>query len=420
MEEKLEKVVEQTTTNNQQDPGDENVVKVDESKFESAGDDSITKIDLSKPPKPVEDEVKEDNTNNEGVAPKSEDADTPKEQEEVQPEAEAQEESVLEEVKESTSEDKETKEDVVLEEITDEKVKEEVEEVKEEVKEAIAEAEKTGKPLPENIQKLIDFMEETGGDLEDYVRLNQDYSKFDDMSLLREYYKQTKSHLNDDEISFLMEDQFSYDEEVDEERDIRRKKLALKEQVANAKSHLDGQKSKYYEDIKAGSKLTTEQQKAVDFFNRYNKESEATQKTAKKNSDIFTQKTNQVFNDKFKGFEYNVGDKKYRFNVNNAEEVKNTQSDINNFTKKFLDKNSTLSDAKGYHKSLFTAMNADAVAKHFYEQGKADAMKDSVAKSKNVDMNPRQSHGEIKAGGLKFKVLGDDANDFKFKIKNRK
>ena len=211
MEEKLEKVVEQTTTNNQQDPGDENVVKVDESKFESAGDDSITKIDLSKPPKPVEDEVKEDNTNNEGVAPKSEDADTPKEQEEVQPEAEAQEESVLEEVKESTSEDKETKEDVVLEEITDEKVKEEVEEVKEEVKEAIAEAEKTGKPLPENMQKLMDFMEETGGDLEDYVRLNQDYSKLDDMSLLREYYRQTKSHLNDDEISFLMEDSFSYD-----------------------------------------------------------------------------------------------------------------------------------------------------------------------------------------------------------------
>ena len=217
-----------------------------------------------------------------------------------------------------------------------------------------------------------------------------------------------------------MEDSFSYDEEEDEEIDIRRKKLALKEQVSSAKSHLDGQKSKYYEDIKAGSKLTKEQQKAVDFFNRYNKESEANEKTVKKNSEVFTQKTNQVFNDKFKGFEYNVGDKKYSFNVNNAEEVKNTQSDINNFTKKFLDKNSTLSDAKGYHKSLFTAMNADAVAKHFYEQGKADAMKDSVAKAKNVNMNPRQSHGKIEAGGVKFKVLGDDANDFKFKIKNKK
>ena len=391
MEEKNENVVEETTQDNV------TKVKVEEPKQE----DNVTKVNLDKPPKPVEDEVKEDNTNDEGVAPKSEDADTPKEQEEVQPEAEAQEAPVLEEITEDSTE-------------------EEVVEAEEKVEEAIAEAEATGKPLPENIQKLVDFMEETGGDINDYVRLNQDYSKFDDMSLLREYYKQTKSHLNDDEISFLMEDQFSYDEEVDEERDIRRKKLALKEQVASAKSHLDGQKSKYYEEIKAGSKLTPEQQKAWDFFNRYNKESEVTQKTAKKNSDIFTQKTNQVFNDKFKGFEYNVGDKKYRFNVNNAEEVKNTQSDISNFTKKFLDKNSTLSDAKGYHKSLFTAMNADAVAKHFYEQGKADAMKDSVAKAKNVNMNPRQSHGQIEAGGIKVKVLGDNSSDFKFKIKNNK
>ena len=399
MEENVENVVEETTQQNQQDPGDENVVKVDESKFESAGDDSIYKVDLSKPPTPKEEEneTKEDNADDSGVVAESENAEPTEKQEEVQPEAEAQEPPALEEITE-----------------------EEVEEVEEQIEEAIAEAEATGKPLPENIQKLMDFMEETGGDLNDYVKLNQDYSKLDDQNLLREYYKQTKPHLDDKEINFLMEDSFSYDEEVDEERDIRRKKLALKEQVASAKSHLDGQKSKYYEEIKAGSKLTTEQQKAVDFFNRYNKESEATQKTVKKNSEIFTQKTNQVFNNKFKGFEYNVGDKKYRFNVNNAEEVKNTQSDISNFTKKFLDKNSALTDAKGYHKSLYTAMNADAVAKHFYEQGKADAMKNSIAKAKNVNMNPRQAHGAIEAGGIKVKVLGDTSSDFKFKIKNNK
>jgi hypothetical protein len=401
MEEKLEEVVEQATQENQQDPGDENVVKVDESKFESANDDSVIKVDLNKPPKPEEkNETKKDNADDSGVVTESENAEPTQEQEKVQPEAEAQETPVLEE-------------------ITEEATEEEVTEVEEQVEEAIAEAEATGKPIPENIQKLMDFMEETGGDINDYVKLNQDYSKLDDQNLLYEYYRQTKPHLNNEEINFLMEDSFSYDEEVDEERDVRRKKLALKEQVANARAHLDGQKSKYYEDIKAGSKLTSEQQKAVDFFNRYNKESEATQKTVKKNSDIFTQKTNQVFNDKFKGFEYNVGDKKYRFNVNNAEEIKNTQSDISNFTKKFLDKNSTLIDAKGYHKSLYTAMNADAVAKHFYEQGKADAMKNSIAKSKNVDMNPRQSHGKIEAGGTKFKVLGDNAADFKFKIKNK-
>ena len=262
-------------------------------------------------------------------------------------------------------------------------------------------------------------MEETGGDLNDYVKLNQDYSKLEDQDLLFEHYRQTKPHLNTEEINFLMEDNFSYDEDVDDERDIRRKKLALKEQVANAKTHLEENKSKYYEDIKAGSKLTQEQQKAMDFFNRYNKESEENQKTADTATSTFLQKTDKVFNDKFKGFEYNVGDKKFRFNVKDANEIKETQSDINNFVKKFLNKKNLMEDAKGYHKSLYTAMNADAVANHFYEQGKADAMKDSVAKAKNVNMNPRQAHGEIEAGGIKVRVLGEDSSDFKFKIKQK-
>ena len=409
MEEKLEEVVEETTQNNQQDPGDENVVKVDESKFESAGDDNVVKVDLSKPPKPIEEneEPKEENkaeadtTDDSGVVAEPENAESTQEQEEVQPEAETQEAPALEEITEDSTE-------------------EEITEVEEQVEEAIAEAEATGKPIPENIQKLIDFMDETGGDLSDYVKLNQDYSNMDNQDLLYEYYKQTKPHLNAEEINFLMEDEFSYDEEADDERDIRRKKLALKEQVANAKSHLDGQKSKYYEEIKAGSKLTPEQQKAMDFFNRYNKESEETKKIAESSKSNFLNKTNKVFNDKFKGFEYNVGDKKYRFNVNNANEVKEAQSDINNFVKKFLNEKNEMSDATGYHKSLYTAMNADAIAKHFYEQGKADAMKDSVAKAKNVDMNPRQSHGAIEAGGMKVKILGDNSSDFKFKINKNK
>ena len=374
-------------------------------------DDNIIRVDLTKPPKTKEDAVPEQSTNEVPVRDESETS-----------------KKVLEENVETTDE-KPTGEEVsntvqdeapVIEEITEEEVEQKTEELVEETKEAIVEAQETGKELPENIQKLMDFMEETGGTVEDYVRLNQDYSSYDDNTVLREYYKQTKKHLNDEEISFLMEDSFSYNEEEDDERDIKRKKLALKEQVASARAYLDGQKSKYYKEIKAGSRLTPEQQKAWDFFNRYNKESEANEKIVKKNSDIFTQKTNQVFNDKFKGFEYNVGDKRYRFNVNNADEIKTTQSDISNFTKKFLDKNSALKDATGYHKSLFTAMNADAIAKHFYEQGKADAMKDSIAKSKNVDMSPRQAFNEVETGGIKVRVLGDNSSDFKFKIKNNK
>ena len=314
---------------------------------------------------------------------------------------------------------KEEEQTSVVEEITNEEVEEQTEELQEQVEEAVQEAQDTSEPLPENIQKVVDFMNETGGSLEEYVRLNQDYSKKDDKSLLKEYYKQTKPHLNDDEIGFLMEDNFEYDEEIDEERDIKRKKLALKEQVASAKSHLDGLKSKYYEEIKAGSRLAPEQKKAIDFFNRYNQEAETTQKVVQEQQTNFLNKTNEVFNDKFKGFEYNIGEKKFRFNVKDSDKIKNDQSDINNFIKKFLDKNENMKDATGYHKSLFTANNPDAVAKHFYEQGKADAIKDSIAKSKNINMDPREAQSNvIPTSGWSVKAIpGDTVSDFKIKIR---
>ena len=366
--------------------------------------DDIIKVDLSKP----KEEEKVENVVEE-QEPVAEEPTTSEAVGEQNPESEPEQKS-----EEQVSEDEQ---DSVLSEVTEEEVQEQTEELTDKVEEAVKEQEQTGVDLPENIQKVVDFMNETGGDLQDYVKLNQDYSKLNDNFLLAEYYRQTKPHLSQDEISFLMEDTFSYDEEVDEERDIKRKKLALKEQVANARVHLDGLKSKYYEEIKMGSKLAPEQQKAVDFFNRYNQETEESNKLAEKQKSIFLNKTNQVFNDQFKGFDYDVGDKKYRFNVKESDKVKETQSDINNFVKKFLNKNNEVEDAKGYHKSLFTAMNPDAVAKHFYDQGKADAIKDSVTKSKNISMDSRQLHGNMEAGGVKVKVLGDDANSFKFKIK---
>ena len=397
MEQELEKV--------------EETKQVEETKFMSEDDDNVIKVDLSKPP---QEKTEEKDATTEQSTDEVPIRDESKVSEEVR------KENVEAEVEKPAGKEGIQDDQPVIEEITNEEVEEKVEELTEEVEEAVAKAEETGKPLPENIQKLVDFMEETGGSLEDYVRLNQDYTDMDNLTVLQEYYKITKPHLTAEERGFLMEENFSYDEEADDEKDIRKKKIALKEQVAEAKAYLDRQKSKYYEEIKAGSKLTKEQQKAVDFFNRYNKESEETQKATEAAKSFFTKETDKVFNDNFKGFEYNVGDKKYRFNVKNANEVKSKQSDINNFVKKFLNKDGLMSDAKGYHKSIYTAMNADAVAKHFYEQGKADAMKDSVAKSKNVDMTPRQDHKNFEAGGLKFRVLGDDSSDFKFKIKKRK
>ena len=370
--------------------------ELDLEKFESKDDPDVIKVDLSNP---TTNEAKEDDADDSGVVRSDENTESAQSEDKVQSEGEAQEEQS------------------VLEEITDEETV-----TKEEVMEALDDAEETGKPLPENIQKLMDFMEETGGDLEDYVKLNRDTSSINDQEALREYYKRTKPHLTTDEIDFLIEDRFSFDEEYDDEKDIKRKKLALKEQVAEAKTYLDGQKSKYYEEIKAGSKLTDEQQKAIDFFNRYNKESEQTNKAVKQSSDIFEKKTNNLFNDKFKGFEYSVGDKKYRFNVNDVNGVKAKQSDINNLMAKFVDENKQLSDAKGYHKALYTAMNADSIAQHFYEQGKADAIKSQIAKDKNINLEPRQTHGETNVGGVKYRVLGDSTSDIKnrsFKIRKK-
>ena len=355
--------------------------------------DNITRVNIDKPP------VKE-------------------EKEEVKQE----EEIVVVNEEPKQEEVKETPEEVqpIVEEVTDEQVQE----VEQEVEQAIVEAEQTGKPLPEKIEKLISFMEETGGDLVDYVNLNRDIKNMDDADVLDEYYRTTKPHLTPEERNFILEERFNYDTEVDDEKDIKKKKIALKEQVAEARAYLDGQKSKYYENIKAGSKLTSEQQKAIDFFNRYNKDSEKQKKLTEKSKRTFLNKTKTLFNENFKGFDYKVGDKKFRFNVKDVDKVRETQSDINNFINKFVDEdNVTISDAAGYHKSLYTAMNADNIAKHFYEQGRADAIKEKIAKDKNIDLSPRTTHGETNVGGIKYKVLGQSASDIKnrsFKIRKRK
>ena len=270
--------------------------------------------------------------------------------------------------------------------------------------------------LPENIEKVVDFMKETGGTLEDYVRLNADYSNVDNDTLLREYYKQTKSHLDSEEVNFLMEDNFKYDEELDEARDIRKKKLAYKEEVAKAKNHLEGLKGKYYEEIKLRPGTTQEQQKAVDFFNRYNEE----QNTAQQQHETFKSNTKDYFNNEFKGFEFSVGEKKFRYGVKNVNDVVDSQSNINNTIGKLLDKKGNVADVKGYHKAMYAADHADTIAQHFYEQGKSDAIRDIAAKSNNVDTNPRSRAPEdVFVGGFKVKaVSGIDSS--KLTIKKRK
>ena len=408
---KKEEVIEEIADPKEEQPIAEEQKVEETSNPNEVKDDGTIKVDLDKwakinSDKKEKDVAKVDLSKKEEEQPKEEVKEEVKEEIKEEPVEEVKEEEKTEEVVEETP---------AVEEITEIEVEEKVEELQEEVEEAVAEAQETGEPLPENIQKVVEFINETGGTLNDYVRLNQDYTSMTDTELLSEYFKQTKPHLNDEERLFVMEDLYSYNEEEDDPKDIKRKKLALKEQVANAKSHLDGQKSKYYAEVKAGSRLSPEQQKAVDFFNRYNENA----KVVEKNKSVFEKKTNDVFNNEFKGFEYRVGEKRFRLNINEADKVKNNQMNIENFVSRFTNKETQqVEDAKGYHKSLFTAMNPDLVANHFYQQGKADAIKESMAKAKNVDMSARQTNTNvIQSGGMSVRAIsGDSSNDFKVKI----
>jgi hypothetical protein len=366
-------------------------------------DEGVIKVNLDELSKPEEDAVPEQETNA---------SDVPVEQPENPPSSER----VVEEVREPIQNEEQPvqAEESVIEEITDQ-----VEELTEQVEQAIVEAD-AGIELPENIQKVVEFMDETGGSLEDYVKLNTDYASLNETQLLREYYENTKPYLDKEDIDVLMED-FSYDEDLDEEKDVRKAKLAYKEEVAKAKSHLEGLKTKYYKEVKAGSKLNPEQSKAVEFFNRYKKDNEEATKIAAQQQSTFNAKTEKLFSNDFKGFDFSVGEKKFRFKVNNADKVKESQSDITNFVKKFLNDKNEMNDAAGYHKSLFTAMNPDAIANHFYQQGKTDAIKETMAKAKNIDMDPRGTHETVKASnGWTVKSVSGGQSSSKLKIRRKK
>ena len=362
--------------------------------------DETFKVDLNK--KEEEDAVEEQKTDEVSVRDGSEVSE------------EVPQENKQEEIEEPSGESKEKEEEVItISEITEEEQQTE-EPVVEQTTEPVVEQ----RQLPENIEKLVKFMEDTGGTVEDYVRLNADYSNVDDNTLIREYYKQTKPHLNMEEVNFLLEDSFSYDEEVDEERDIKKKKLAFKEEIAKARKFLEDTKSKYYDEIKLRPGVTQEQQKAMDFFNRYNEE----QKMVKSNHDRFKLNTKNYFNQDFKGFDFSVGEKKFRYGVSNTEKVADAQSDLTNFVGKFLNEKGEVKDYASYHKAIYAAENVDTIAGHFYEQGKADAIKDMTAKSKNISNEPRTtSTGDVYINGLKVKAIdGVDSSKLKLRIKNNK
>ena len=370
-------------------------------------DTSITKVDLTKP---QQDAVQEQSTDESVLGSKEPEVglqEVGEGNKEPEVAAEQEEEQVIQLITDDNEEElrlqsqQETNETTSIE-------SEKADDVREEKVE-----------LPENIQKLVDFMNETGGTLEDYVRLNADYSNVDETALLREYYKQTKSHLDNEEIDFLIDDNFAYDEDMDDERDIKRKKLAYKEELRKAKDFLNTLKDKYYAEVKLGSRLAPEQQKAVEFFNRYNKEQSEIQAVQEKQVTHFKTQTEKLFSEEFKGFDFKVGENKYRYNVKDVGTVKETQTNLNNLLNKFIGEDGLVKDVSGYHKAIFAANNADSIATHFYEQGRADAIRNLSKESKNINMDPRQAgKGVIDAGGVKVRAIsGDDGSKLRIKLK---
>jgi len=402
--EKQEDVIQEVETQKVEAPVEEQKQEAPKPKAKMLDNETGTfKIKLKKKNEPVQEQSTDEvSVRDESDAGKEVSKENKKEQAEKPAEkSEEKEEVILQEVsQEQLAEEEKQQKDLVVEEPTPE-AKQEPQEV-----------------VPENLKELVRFMEDTGGSLEDYTRLNADYSNIEGNTLLREYYKNTKPHLDMEEINFLIEDNFQFDEEIDEPRNIKKKKLAFKEEIVKARKHLTGLKDQYYREVKLGSKLTSEQKEAVDFYNKYKQEQTTNSEIQKQQLERFQKSTNSVFDNNFKGFDFNVGEKTYRYNIKDVQGVKQYQSDMSNFVREYLDDKNMMSDAKGYHKALYAGKNIDKIVKHFYDQGKADAIKETSMSAKNIDMSPRTAAPVIDAGGRKFKILsGDDSSSLKFKIR---
>ncbi len=370
------------------------------------GAESIAKVDLRNP-------KKEENPTEQNLESKGKEApieEVKQEEPEVQKNKPKEKEAVIEEVIEEVKEEpkSEIESDTKLEsnQKQDQLVKDE---------------KQPEMNIPEGILELVDFMNDTGGSMEDYIRLSKNYNKLDDTDLIKEFYKITKPHLDQSEIDFMIQDNFKYDNEIEEEVEIKRKQLAYKEELARAKTYLESQKEKYYKEVKPTSNLSKQQQRAIDFFNNHNNEQERLVQLQEKAANDYRSKTEQVFNDEFKGFDFNVDDKKFRLKID-ANNAKSTQLDVNNVLGSYLNDDKSLKDGYGFHRALFAAGNADKIANHFYQLGKTEAIKEISAESKNINMDPRQtSTGYVESGGVKVRAIGgDDSSKLRIKLRDKK
>ena len=275
------------------------------------------------------------------------------------------------------------------------------------VDELFAEKE-ANEPLPEDVSAYLKYKKETGRGIEDFYRLQKDYTDMDENSVLANYYASTEEGLDEIDIQDIIEDKFDFDEEIDDPKDIKKIKLAKKRELAKAKKFLNEQKDKYKVPLESsGDGLSADQQENLNAYKSYIDESKSIKEQTTKRYDYFLNKTNEVFNNDFKGFDFKVGENNLTFKPGTADELKNVQKDVTNFINKYMDDKGLIADAKGYHKALSVAMNPDKFAQFFYDQGVSNAVDNVSRKSKNINMDMRQAPQSVSKDGMKIRPVGN-------------
>jgi len=275
--------------------------------------------------------------------------------------------------------------------------------------------------LPEDVSAFLNYKKETGRGINDFIKLQVNYDELNPDQVLRDYYSATENDLDSEDIEYLIGEKFSYDEELDEESVVKQKQIAKKRELAKAKKYFNDLKETYKVPVESASTPVNEEElESYNAYKEYISQSQSVQEENSKRAEYFAKKTEELFNDEFKGFEFVIGDQKLVFTPGEAKEVKNVQSDINNFISKYLDDNGMVKDHVGYHKALSAALNPDKLATYFYEKGKADAVGDVTKRSKNIDMNVRTSPQQLSNNsGLKIRAV-ESKYDRDFKIRSKK
>ncbi len=262
---------------------------------------------------------------------------------------------------------------------------------------------------PEDVEAFLKYKKATGRGINDYVKLNTDYDEADPDEILAEYWKQTQPHLDDEDIAFELESKYSYDEDYDDEREGKKRSIAKKQELSKAKEYFDNLKKEYLVPVEsAGTGLSEEDQKSYSAFKKAAEESKSQQEHTQKRQEYFANKTNELFTDNFKGFEFSLGDKEVRYKPANADQLKKSQSSLEGFVAKHINKDGFVNDVEAYHRSLAVALNPEGFAKFFYEQGKTDAIDNVTKETKNIDMSVRTAPESNSGGGFKVTNLSNE------------